>query len=46
MMIGWVRESFGSFMPAIAVLAALLIVAFFVIVPAFRWRRPEPARGG
>ena len=46
LLIGWMRETFGSFMPAIAVLATLLILAFFVIVPAFRWRRPEPARGG
>jgi nitrate/nitrite transporter NarK len=45
LLIGWVRETFGSFMPAIAVLAALLILAFFVIVVPFRWRRPEPARG-
>jgi ACS family tartrate transporter-like MFS transporter len=44
-LIGWVRETSGSFMPAIAALAALLIVAFFVITPSFRWRRPEPARG-
>jgi ACS family tartrate transporter-like MFS transporter len=46
LLIGWIRETFGSFMPAIAVLAALLILAFFVIVPAFRWRRTEPVRGG
>jgi MFS family permease len=46
LLIGWTRERFGSFMPAIAVLAALLIIAFVVIVPAFRWRRAEPAREG
>lgn len=46
LLIGWMRSAFGSFMPAIAVLAALLILAFFVIVPVFRLRRAEPARGG
>jgi MFS transporter, ACS family, tartrate transporter len=45
-LIGWMREAFGSFMPAIAVLAGLLILASFVVAPALRWRRPEPARGG
>jgi hypothetical protein len=45
-LIGWIRETFGSFMPGIAVLAALLIVASFVIVTPLPWRRPEPARGG
>jgi len=45
LLIGWMRETFGSFMPAVAVLAALLLLAVFVIVVPFRWRRPEPARG-
>ena len=45
LLIGWVRETFGSFMPAIAALAALLLLAFFVIVMPFRWRRPQPASG-
>ncbi len=44
-LIGWVRENFGSFMPAIAALAALLILACFVIVMPSRWRRAEPVRG-
>jgi MFS transporter, ACS family, tartrate transporter len=46
LLIGWIRGALGSFMPAIAVLAALLILAFFVITPAFRWRRPQVVRGG
>jgi MFS transporter, ACS family, tartrate transporter len=46
LLIGWIRETTGSFMPAIAVLAGLLILAFFVIVPVFSWGRPVPARGG
>jgi MFS transporter, ACS family, tartrate transporter len=46
MLIGWIRGTFGSFMPAIAVLAALLLLAVVVIVPAFRWGRPEPVGGG
>jgi ACS family tartrate transporter-like MFS transporter len=46
LLIGWIRGALGGFMPAIAVLAALLILAFFVIVPAFRWRRPQVVRGG
>jgi len=45
-LIGWVREGTGSFMPAIAALAALLILACAVIAPSFWWRRLEPARGG
>jgi MFS transporter, ACS family, tartrate transporter len=44
-LIGWVRESTGSFMPAIAALAALLILACVVIAPSFWGRRPVPARG-
>lgn len=36
LVIGWMRELFGSFMPAIALLAALLILAFFVIVVPLR----------
>ena len=44
-LIGWVRESTGSFMPAIAALAALLILACVVIAPSLWRRRLEPARG-
>jgi ACS family tartrate transporter-like MFS transporter len=44
LLIGWIRESFGSFMPAIGVLAALLMLAAVVIVIPFPLRRSEPVR--
>jgi ACS family tartrate transporter-like MFS transporter len=44
LLIGWIRETLDSFMPAIGALAVMLILAAFVIVARFRARSPQPVR--